>query len=88
MAPRKIFLGLLFCIINCYICQNQFIMSDKTTILAIHIHKDQGVEIEIALEKGEMNAITLIGLLEQIKFDMLKDQLIKNIEKKEAQYDA
>jgi hypothetical protein len=40
------------------------------------------------LEKGEMNAITLIGLLEQIKFDMLKDQLIKNIEKKEAQYDA
>jgi len=63
-------------------------MSDKTTILAIHIHKDQGVEIEIALEKGEMNAITLIGLLEQIKFDMLKDQLIKNIEKKEAQYDA
>jgi hypothetical protein len=88
MAPGKIFLGLLFCIINCYICQNQFIMSDKTTILAIHIHKDQGVEIEIALEKGEMNAITLIGLLEQIKFDMLKDQLIKNIEKKEAQYDA
>ncbi len=63
-------------------------MSDKTTILAIHVHKDQGVEIEIALEKGEMNAITLIGLLEQIKFDMLKDQLIKNIEKKEAQYDA
>ena len=63
-------------------------MSDKTTILAIHIHKDQGVEIEIALEKGEINAITLIGLLEQIKFDMLKDQLIKNIEKKEAQYDA
>ncbi len=63
-------------------------MSEKTTILAIHLHKDKGVEIEIALDKGEMNAITLIGLLEQIKFDMLKDQLIKNIEKKEAQYDA
>lgn len=63
-------------------------MSEKTTILAIHVHEDQGVEIEIALEKGNMNVITLVGLLEQIKFDLLKDQMIKNIEKKEAKYNA
>jgi hypothetical protein len=63
-------------------------MSEKTTILAIHVHENQGVEIEVALEKGNMNAITMIGLLEQIKFDMLKDQMINSIEKKESQYDA
>jgi hypothetical protein len=63
-------------------------MSEKTTLLAIHLHEDQGVEIEIALEKGNMNAITLIGLLEQIKFDILKDQLAQSIKNKESKFDA
>jgi GTP cyclohydrolase II len=30
----------------------------------------------------------MIGLLEQVKFDMLRDQGINTVEKKEAQYDA
>jgi hypothetical protein len=63
-------------------------MSEKTTIFAVHVHEDKGIEIEVALEKGNMNVITMIGLLEQVKFDMLKDQGINTVEKKEAQYDA
>jgi hypothetical protein len=63
-------------------------MSEKTTIFAVHVHKDNGLEIEIALEKGNINVITMIGLLEQIKFDMLKSQNLNNNEKKESNYDA
>jgi hypothetical protein len=49
-------------------------MSEKITILAVHIHEDQGVEIEINSQKAEMPVVTLIGLLEQIKFDLLTNQ--------------
>jgi hypothetical protein len=71
-----------------YICQNQIIMSEKTTIFAIHIYEDDGVEIEIALEKGNINPVTLIGLLEQVKFDMLKGQMVNTIEQSKTKYDA
>jgi hypothetical protein len=63
-------------------------MSEKTTIFAVHVHDNEGIEIEVALEKGNMNVITMIGLLEQVKFDMLKDQTLQNVEKKETRYDA
>ena len=63
-------------------------MSEKTTIFAIHIYEDDGVEIEIALEKGNMNVITLVGLFEQVKFDLLKEQMLKSVEQSKTQYDA
>ncbi len=63
-------------------------MSEKNTILAIHVHEDQGVEIEISLEKGNMNVITMIGLLEQLKFDMLKQQHDQSKEMRNSNYDA
>jgi hypothetical protein len=63
-------------------------MSEKKTIFAIHIHEDEGVEIEIALEKSNMNVITLIGLFEQVKFDMLKGQMANTIEQSKTKYDA
>ena len=53
-------------------------MSEKITILAIHVHDNQGVEIEINTNKAEMPAVTLIGLLEQIKFDLLNNQKKEN----------
>jgi hypothetical protein len=46
-------------------------MLEKSTILAIHVHEDNGIEIEIALEKAGMNPITFIGILEQIKHNLL-----------------
>jgi len=63
-------------------------MSEKTTIFAIHIYEDDGVEIEIALEKSNINPVTLIGLLEQVKFDMLKGQMVNTIEQSKTKYDA
>lgn len=63
-------------------------MSEKTTIFAIHVYEDDGVEIEIALEKSNVNPVTLIGLLEQVKFDMLKGQMIKDTEPTKTKYDA
>jgi hypothetical protein len=63
-------------------------MSEKTTIFAIHIHEDEGVEIEIALEKSNMNVITLVGLFEQVKFDLFKGQMINSTEQSKTQYDA
>jgi hypothetical protein len=55
-------------------------MSEKITILAIHVHDNQGIEIEINTNKAEMPAVTLIGLLEQIKFDLLNNQKKENSE--------
>jgi hypothetical protein len=46
-------------------------MLEKSTILAIHVHQDNGIEIEIALEKAGMNPITFIGILEQVKHNLL-----------------
>lgn len=63
-------------------------MSEKTTIFAIHIHEDEGVEIEIALEKSNMNVITLVGLFEQVKFDLFKGQMINSTEESKTKYDA
>lgn len=63
-------------------------MSDKKTIFAIHIYEDDGVEIEIALEKSNINPVTLIGLLEQVKFDILKGQMLNTIEQSKTKYDA
>lgn len=63
-------------------------MSEKTTIFAIHIHEDEGVEIEIALEKSNMNVITLVGLFEQVKFDLFKGQMINSTEQSKTKYDA
>jgi len=62
-------------------------MSEKITILAVHVHENDGIEIEINSQKANMPAITLIGLLEQIKFDLLTNH--RNEATKEmTQYDA
>lgn len=63
-------------------------MSEKTTVLAIHVYEDQGIEIEMGLDKISMPATILIGILEQIKFDLLRDQSIIPVKKDATQYDA
>jgi hypothetical protein len=63
-------------------------MSEKTTVLAIHVYEDQGIEIEMGLDKVTMPATILIGILEQIKFDLLRDQSIIPVKKDATQYDA
>jgi hypothetical protein len=63
-------------------------MSEKTTIFAIHVYEDDGIEIEFALEKGNVNTISLLGIFEQVKFDMLKGQMIKDTEPTKPRYDA
>jgi hypothetical protein len=63
-------------------------MSEKTTVLAVHVHGDQGVEIEVGLEKVNMPIVTMIGILEQIKFDMLKSQNAQRTEMEKPEYDA
>ena len=65
-------------------------MSEKITILAVHVHDNEGIEIEINSQKAEMPAITLIGILEQIKFDLLtnhRNEVSKGV-KDLNQYDA
>jgi hypothetical protein len=63
-------------------------MSEKTTVLAIHVYEDQGIEIEMGLDKVTMPATILIGILEQIKFYLLRDQSIIPVKKDATQYDA
>jgi hypothetical protein len=63
-------------------------MLEKTTILAIHVYEDQGIEIEMGLDKVSMPATILIGILEQIKFDLLRDQSVIPVKKDTTQYDA
>lgn len=64
-------------------------MSERKTVLAVHIHEDQSIEIEVALEQANVNHIALIGILEQIKYDMIKTSTLP-IEKKTSnpKYDA
>jgi len=52
-------------------------MEEKKVILGIYQHPEGGIEIEISTEKDSMNVISLIGLLEQIKFDLLSQVHIK-----------
>jgi hypothetical protein len=63
---------------------------NKITILAIHVHENDGIEIEISSQKANMPAITLIGLLEQIKFDLLTNHRneVDGPNKDLSQYDA
>jgi hypothetical protein len=65
-------------------------MSEKITILAVHVHENAGIEIEINSQKAEMPAITLIGILEQIKFDLLNNHKneVNKTPKDLSQYDA
>jgi hypothetical protein len=65
-------------------------MSEKITILAVHVHDNEGIEIEINSQKAEMPAITLIGILEQIKFDLLTNHRneVNKATKDLTQYDA
>ena len=64
-------------------------MSERKTVLAVHIHEDQSIEIEVALEQANVNHIALIGILEQIKYDMIKNSNLP-MEKKTSstKYDA
>ncbi len=55
-------------------------MSEKKVLLAIYLHENSGIEIEINADKGDINAITLVGLLEQIKFDIIRQHAAQNTE--------
>jgi hypothetical protein len=65
-------------------------MSEKKIILlALYVHPDKGIEIELPTNASEyISVVSLIGILEQIKFDLLKSN-DGDIEKKtKTNYDA
>ncbi len=51
-------------------------MSERKTVLAVHIHEDQSIEIEVALEQANVNHIAIIGILEQIKYKKYQSMAI------------
>lgn len=66
-------------------------MSDKITILAFHVHPDEGIEIELAEDLNELiSHNTLIGILEQVKFNLLKKNAMEPMKKNRStnNYDA
>ena len=46
-------------------------MSEKTTVFSIHVHESGQVEIELQMEKAQMDPLTFLGILEQVKFNLL-----------------
>lgn len=48
--------------------------AEQTTILEVILHKDGGIEFRVELKETGINHLTLIGVLEQLKMDILSDQ--------------
>ena len=48
--------------------------ADKVTILEVILHKDGGIEFQVELQETGMNHLTFVGILEQLKMDILADQ--------------
>lgn len=63
---------------------------DKQTILEVILNKDGGVEFHVKLEETGMNYLTFIGLLEQLKGDVLKEHspLMYDVPDTNQKYDA
>jgi hypothetical protein len=52
------------------------------------VHEDQGVEIEMGLDKVNMPTIMMVGLLQQIQYDLMRDQTIIQPKPETTKYDA
>ena len=48
-------------------------MSEIINILTISVHENGGIGIELALDEAKTNPLVLVGILEQIKYDLLKE---------------
>ena len=65
-------------------------MSEILNILTISVHENGGIGIELALDEAKTNPLVLVGILEQIKYDLLKDvdKEISTLKNKPSKFDA
>ena len=65
-------------------------MSKIINILTISVHENGGIGIELALDEAKTNPLVLVGILEQIKYDLLKDvdKEIRTLKNKPSKFDA
>jgi hypothetical protein len=65
-------------------------MSEVINILTISVHENGGIGIELALDEAKTNPLVLVGILEQIKYDLLKDvdKEIRTLKNKPSKFDA
>jgi hypothetical protein len=65
-------------------------MSKVINILTISVHENGGIGIELALDEAKTNPLVLVGILEQIKYDLLKDvdKEISTLKNKPSKFDA
>lgn len=63
---------------------------DKQTILEVILNKDGGIEFHVKLEEAGMNYLTFIGLIEQLKADVLRENspLLQDVPETKQKYDA
>jgi hypothetical protein len=64
--------------------------NNKQTILEVILNKDGGIEFHVKLEEAGMNYLTFIGLLEQLKTDVLRENspLMHDLHETNQKYDA
>lgn len=65
-------------------------MSKIINILTISVHENGGIGIDLALDEAKTNPLVLVGILEQIKYDLLKDidKEISALKNKPSKFDA
>ena len=65
-------------------------MSKIINILTISVHENGGIGIDLALDEAKTNPLVLVGILEQIKYDLLKDidREISALKNKPSKFDA
>ena len=65
-------------------------MSKIINILTISVHENGGIGIDLALDEAKTNPLILVGILEQIKYDLLKDidREISALKNKPSKFDA
>jgi len=65
-------------------------MSEIINILTISVHENGGIGIDLALDEAKTNPLVLVGILEQIKYDLLKDvdKEIRTLKNKPSKFDA
>ena len=65
-------------------------MSEVINILTISVHENGGIGIDLALNEAKTNPLVLVGILEQIKYDLLRDvdKEISTLKNKPSKFDA
>ena len=63
---------------------------DKQTILEVILHTDGGIEFHVEIKETGMNYLTFVGLLEQLKVDILTENRREEMRQPETnqKYDA